>query len=321
MPKSAVIKLPFGGLVPDIPLKKLSLFFDSIYINDFSFRTWKIDIEYFGNLPREEKQNSIQEIEWLFDNGILKPYAIEAGEYRLAEYDDLLAEDIKEVGKRIDDNLIREHDDTNSDNKPKKGTPPKLRFVGVLRANNDLIFNMEDIAIRFDALWLSLNDASTQFVPIINSLNSYKRKVSSDLALNFMLDKIPIPNVNTSWEQLIEFRSDEDIRRKYYALIDWINEMSRTGMPITHLADKYNHLYSEYLKQYSLHKLSSNFTTIELLVVGGVEFISSILQQNYLSAFRNILSVSKQKVILMKSEKELQGRELAYIHSVNEIFG
>jgi hypothetical protein len=103
-------------------------------------------------------------------------------------------------------------------------------------------------------------------------------------------------------------------------LINWVNEMSRSGMPLSHIADKYNQLYSEYIRQFSLHKMNSSFTALELITLGGMEFANHLISQSYVSAFRSLLDVRKQQISLMKSEKEIQGRELAYIYSVNERF-
>jgi hypothetical protein len=225
-----------------------------------------------------------------------------------------------EIGKEIEKNIIYKDSIQELLIEQDKGESSKLKFAGVLGATNDLIFKMEDIKMRVDALQLSLKNNISQFIPILKSFDSYKTGKASDSVLHFILDKIPTPNMNTSWEQLADFRSDENVKRKYYALIDWVNEMSRANMPITHVADKYNQLYSEYIKQYSLHKLNSGFTTMELLVIGGFEFISSLAGQNYIAAFRNMLSISKQQMALMKAEKEIQGRELAYIYSVNDKF-
>jgi len=319
MSKSAVIRISGNNLIDEIPLKKLSLFFENVCIYDFSLEMMKVGIQYSGKLSHQEKLRNVSEIEWLIENGIIKPYSIEPGEFKIGEYDEFLAEDMREVGKRIGKNIIRENNGIEVREQKKKPSS-KLQYVGVLQATNELIFETEDIGLRVEALRLSLTDITTQFVPILNSFSSYKRKDSSDLALHFILNKIPVPDENTSWEELTDFRNDNEVKRKLYALIDWINEMTRSNLPIAHIIDKYNYLYSEYAKQYSLHKLNSGFTTIELLIISGVEFINSLSHQNYISAIKGLINIRKQQVELMKAEKKIQGRELAYIHSVNERF-
>lgn len=321
MPKSAVVNLFFEEIAKEKSFKKLSLFFDKIYIDDRSFQFWKIDSEYIGEHgKRNTFKNIVQELEWLIINEIVEVYSFGEGEFKIGQWDNVLANDISELGKMIEENMIYENEEEKSQILQTKSNSSKLQFAGVLKAKNDLIFRIEDVKMRIDALRLSLLNSTTEFVPILKSLDSYKNGKSNDSVLHFILSKIPTPDMNTSWEQLLDFRADENVKRKYYALVEWVNQMSRSEMPLAHVSDKYNQLYSEYVKQYEFHKLSSGFTTIELLVIGGVEFISSLTSQNYISAFRSMLNISKQRLNLMKAESEIQGRELAYIYSANQVF-
>jgi hypothetical protein len=97
--------------------------------------------------------------------------------------------------------------------------------------------------------------------------------------------------------------------------------MAGSSMPLAHISDKYNQLYSEYIRQYALHKLTSGFTTIELLISGGMDFMASLAQGQFMGAFKNLVNIRKQQVGLMQAEPNIQGRELAYIHTANEKFG
>ena len=297
----------------NIPFKKLSLLFDHIYVNSRELRLSQMDIELSSKISIEEKRFILSEIDWLIEKGMLKTYSIPRQELQMEQFDTLLAEDIQEVNKTIEANITPApgYDKT-------KHTPGELQFVGVLGATNELIFKIEDIRLRIASVLLGSKDPLTEYVPLVNSFNSYGRKSSKDLAAHFVLNKIPIPAEDTSWTQLLEFRSDEEVKRKYYALMNWINEMAGTDMPLSHLADKYNQLYSEYLHQYRLHKLTSELTNVEVLLLGGLDFISSLLHQNIVTAFRGLLHIRKRQVLLLQEEKNLMGRELAYILAAKE---
>lgn len=103
-------------------------------------------------------------------------------------------------------------------------------------------------------------------------------------------------------------------------MINWLNEVAQKNQPLTYLADEYNQLYSDYTRVYALHKLSSTFTMMEVLVATGLEFISDVTQHNFLAAFKGLLTVRKQQVELLRAEKDIQGKELAYIVVTNEKF-
>jgi hypothetical protein len=315
MPKSAIINVSMKGSIEQVPFKKLSLFFDHMYVHRLPYWLARTDIEESKNLNAEEKKAFLSEIDWLVEKEIIKIYSIDREELKGVKFDSLLEEDVKEVDKTIQQHIIPD-----SVKEVKSRRTGELVYMGILQANNGLIFKMEDIRMRIDAAKLGIDDPATQFVPILHSFDSYHQKQSPDLATQFILSKIPSPDSNTPWEQLLDFRSDEDVKRKYYALLNWLNETGKQDMPVSHLADKFNYLYSEYVRQYSLHKLTSEYTMIELLLLGGMELASSILQHNFLSAFKGLLTIRKQQVALLKEEKNIEGRELGYIFSANEKF-
>jgi hypothetical protein len=315
MPKSAIINLSREGILEKTSFKKLSLFFENIYVNRTDLWMSQRDIEGSKKLSKEDKNALLSEIEWLIEKGIIKTYYVAKDEFVAAQFDSLLTADIKETNKSIQERIIPIPLD-----EQEKRKPGEFGLAGVFSVTNELMFKMEDIKIRVDATVLGLKEKETHFIPIVNSFDSYQRLNSNDFAFHFILSKIPTPDINTSWEQLLDFRSDEDVKGKYYALVNWANEITTQDMPLSNLTDKYNYLYNEYLRQYSLHKLNSNLSIIELLLTGGMEFIGSILNQNLFTAFKGLINIRKQQVALLQTEKGIQGRELAYIFSVNETF-
>ena len=83
MPKSAVVNLFFEEIAEEMSFKRLSLFFDKIYINEWSFRMWGIDAGWPDKIGETGKIKSyVQEIEWLIAKDIIKTYSFEDGEYK-----------------------------------------------------------------------------------------------------------------------------------------------------------------------------------------------------------------------------------------------
>lgn len=223
--------------------------------------------------------------------------------------------DIEDTNRKLQENFIPAEP-----NKDKSESENDFKFAGVVRMDNDLIFKTEHIRIRVASMVLNKQNPDTDFIPLVNSFASYRQPKPSTTALHFILEKLPVPATDTPWEEVLDFRSDEDVKRKYYALLNWINQVVQKDMPVSHFIDHYNSLYSEYTRQYSLHKLNSRFTTMELLITAGMEFVAALSQNNYVSAIKDLLSFRKNQVALLKQEKEIEGRELAYIFSANQHF-
>jgi len=314
MPKAAIINLSRKGMLELTPFKKLALFFNCIYTDQTPLYLAKWEIEQSQTLTNDQKRICLNEIEWLIEKEILKTYHLSREELFAVKFDEDLLNDI-----RATDNIVRGQV-IPIETEQKNTEPGKPYLAGILKADNNLIFKMEDIRSRIDAAALAKKDPMTEFLPIVNSFNSYSELKTPQFAAHFILNKLPIPAASTSWEQLIDFRSDEEIKRKYYALINWVNEVSQKDMPIHYLSDQFNYLYSEYSKQYALHKLTTSLTTVELLITVGIGFVSSVLQNNLIDALKNLVTIRKQQVDLLKAEKEITGRELAYVFSVNEKF-
>jgi len=315
MPKSAVINVAREGLLETFSFKKMALLFDDLYINERDFHFSKIDIEFLRKADTEQKKAMLSELDWLLENNIIRLYDIKQSDLSSLENEDALSGDVEAVNNKIKENLhpVEESEQiTSSDG--------SIRFMGSVCMTNDLIFQTEDIRMRIAAAVLGRKNSSVDFVPIVNSLASYQQQKSLCSVAHFVLEQLPVPDENTPWEQVLDFRADAEVKRQYHSLLNWINQVGRKEQPLSYLIDEYNHLYSQYLNQYSLHKMNSRLTTMELLVTAGIDFISSITQQGYVSAFKDLLTIRKKQVALLKEEKDIEGRELAYIFSAVQQF-
>jgi hypothetical protein len=317
MPKSVIINLDRERLLEQTNFKQLALFFDSVYVDDQSFRLSKREIEMSENIGVLEKDGMLSEINWLAENGLLKTYNSAEIDRTKTLFDPILIEDVSQVGGEIIANYIP----VQCNIEENQGVPlGDLQLAGVIAANNQLIFKLEDIRLRMAADYLSRNDNATHFVPLVNSFDTYQKRTSVDSAIHFVLNKIPVPQQGIPWKQIVDFRNDDVVKRKYFALLNWVNEVANKNIPVPQLIDEYNYLYSEYMNQYKLHQLSIKLTTIELLIVGSMEFFSSLVHRDLLTAFKGLIHFRKEMVSLSKSEKEIQGRELAYIFEANKRF-
>jgi hypothetical protein len=315
VPKSAIINIARQGMLENLPLKKLLLFFDRLYVDNISLLFAEQDIKMDKTFSLEEKRIFLTELDWLKEQGLIQTYMISQEDFKKIPSTAELDKDIQALNKDIHTHLIPASSEETKDSQSNS-----FKFAGVLAATNDLVFNMEDMRLRIAAEYLNVTIPSTQFAPIVNSFNSYQTKQTHDQALHFVLEKMPVPDSNVPWEMVLEFRNDSAIQRKYYALLNWINEVSQQNLPLPHLIDQYHELYHEYVHQYSLYNLTKSYTTVELLVFGIMDAANAFLQNNFATAFKILLNIRKENVALLKSEKDIQGRELAYIFAANEKF-
>jgi hypothetical protein len=173
---------------------------------------------------------------------------------------------------------------------------------------------------RASALMLS-EMTGENYTSIYKHKHSNHQLTRKEDVLKFLFSQIPMPDENLPWEAIIDYKSDTEVRRRYYALIDWANEVANSNMSISQIEDKYNHLLNEYTYQLNLHKLKTQRTSFEILVTTAAEIIENVAWLKFGEVAKTLFNISKAKLDLLEAETQLKGRELAYIFDVNQKFG
>jgi hypothetical protein len=138
--------------------------------------------------------------------------------------------------------------------------------------------------------------------------------------IQIVLENLPIPDNSTSWEQISEFKSDEENRGKLSSLRNWMNKAVRENISKGEAEDEFNELLYLYTQSLKAHKLNTKRGVIKSLVVGGAEIIENAARLKFSEIAKGFFSVQQQEVDLMKAELEAPGRELAYIYKAKEKF-
>jgi hypothetical protein len=70
-----------------------------------------------------------------------------------------------------------------------------------------------------------------------------------------------------------------------------------------------------------LHKIKYGFSVQELVIVTTLEAIEDIVKSKWGSAAKRLFDVKRAKIDFLLRERELEGRELAYISNARQTFG
>jgi hypothetical protein len=254
MPKNIVYpQVTFTQFVEEPILKRLSLFFDKIYVgegrlnhlmttNPGSQSEYKISIDY---------EKSVWQ--FLIDKGIVTTYPFLMSKFDNAEHNKESEELIKQLTKIMPQGGAR-GDETYIP------TEEELAEVRTKALHN--IFLSHDISVRLDAIELR-KQYSDEFYPAVRTNATYSPQTEKKSSvIQFLLNDIPQPDTSTPWEQIVDFRSDEDVKNKYLALINWINKVSNSSGSLSDIKDEYEYLYNDYIRHFKLHKLKYNNTIL-----------------------------------------------------------
>lgn len=92
----------------------------------------------------------------------------------------------------------------------------------------ELFFHTDYLETRYTAIQLREArrvDAYPVFYKEFAS-DQKQKAVTTDI-VQIALDALPVPDESTSWEQILEYRSDPDSQSKFLALRHWMNEVAR----------------------------------------------------------------------------------------------
>jgi hypothetical protein len=139
--------------------------------------------------------------------------------------------------------------------------------------------------------------------------------------LQLVLNQFPIPDDSVAWEQILEFREDEEATIARRRLRRWINHMTTTQTSGKELIQELEYLLDEYHSHMRLHHMKTNRSVLESVIVGGAEVLENIAKFRFGKLANSIFALREQKVALLEAERSAPGREVAYIAQTRNAFG
>jgi hypothetical protein len=175
-------------------------------------------------------------------------------------------------------------------------------------------FNMFDIFCRVFCRNLQITNGIDAF-PL-----NYNEELPSELqvankadVIRIVIKALPMPDADTPWEQILEYRSDPNSFEKIFALRHWINQTAKAGLSQREVQDNLEWLVFDYERHLKLHKLKTNLGAFETIVTVGAEFLESLAKVNWAKAARLLFTFKHRKVELLEAEMKSPGSEVAYI--------
>lgn len=156
-------------------------------------------------------------------------------------------------------------------------------------------------------------------IPITSSIK-FSDNVVADKAgvIQIVVNALPIPGDTTSWEQILEFRSDPDSFSKFLALRNWINEVARNQLTPLEVEQKLEYLMDQYRQHMRLHRMRTNAGVLETVVVSSAELLEDLVKIKWGKIAKGLFTFRQRKVALLEGELKSPGSEVAYIIKAQE---
>ena len=291
-------------------LKKISLLYDKIYICEAS-----LSLLFEGSTP-EYLNYQKTTLEYLIDKKIIEVFP-----YNFKKFDN------PENNKTVKDIQVELKNVLSNFSLPNSKKSKKVDFSDdtpneIEKLRQEFFFDnflASDLSARLDAIYLSkkTNDDFYPFLRINPSTPIENKKAN---VINLILGDIPEPEPGTPWEAILDHKSDEEIRNKYLALVNWINKVSKSEFDVNEIKDEYDYLLSEYKRQYKIHKLKSRNSIMEVIINMGTGLLTSLGSGDFVGAFKSIIKAEPARIKLMEEESKLLGREVGYVYHTQNKF-
>jgi len=135
-----------------------------------------------------------------------------------------------------------------------------------------------------------------------------------------IINNLPLPDETTPWEDIIEYKDDEDVKQSLSTLRRWMRKIARENLPAHEIEEEIEWLINEFHTHMKLHKMKSNTEPIESIVKVSLEFFENLAKFNFSKLADPLFAIRKRRFALMEAEMNAPGREIAYIIKTNEKF-
>jgi hypothetical protein len=158
-------------------------------------------------------------------------------------------------------------------------------------------------------------------IPIISNSN-FSNDVVAEKAdvIQIVVNTLPVPDDNTSWEQILEFRSDPDSYSKFLALRNWINEVARNKLTPLEVEQKLEYLMDQHRRHMKLHRMKTNTGMLETIVVSTAELVEDLVKIKWGKIAKGLFSFRQRKIALLEGELKSPGSEVAYVIKAQEAY-
>lgn len=134
------------------------------------------------------------------------------------------------------------------------------------------------------------------------------------------IDKLPIPDETTPWEQILDFRNDPDNQSALLNLRRWVRNISSENLTASEIEEELEWLLNEFENNMKLHKIKANTNTIEVWIKTPLEVLENLLTLKFSKLVDPLFAVKKRSISLMEAELQAPGREVAYILKTKKQF-
>ena len=158
------------------------------------------------------------------------------------------------------------------------------------------------------------------FQPIVDAFDSNRLSTKSTL-INLTVEEFPIPSDAVSWEMIVDFRNNDDSKKKKEILIDWINDMAINPIDPKEFQLRLKILIREYQEEFDKYKIQYKKGIFRTVVKSTLTIAEKLVTLNWSELLNPIFEIQDNAENLMKIERKLKNRQIGYLMKSKRKFG
>ena len=133
--------------------------------------------------------------------------------------------------------------------------------------------------------------------------------------LEVILKSMPIPDDQTAWEDIIEFRNDPEAMKRLRALRVWTRKFAHatTATSLAEMKEEIEVLLDEYEEHMKLHRMKVNKGAAETLLTVAGKLTEDLVKLKWSELAKLPFILRERKISLLEAEAKAPNRELAYV--------
>jgi hypothetical protein len=151
-----------------------------------------------------------------------------------------------------------------------------------------------------------------------NRNNIFAKEGGKTVVLNIVMSAIPQPSEQTSIQQILDFRADDDVRRAFARLRVWMSEVSRGELTHAEIAEKLESAILEYEHYMQVHRMKTTRGRLQAIVITTAQVAENLATFKWSSALKMLFDIHAQNLELILCEQSAPGREIAYLSMVRQ---
>jgi hypothetical protein len=143
--------------------------------------------------------------------------------------------------------------------------------------------------------------------------------------VSIVLDGLPVPDPDTPWEAVVDFRSDESAIQCLRRMRHWLRtfaaqDRSKDGS-VAEIRGEIEHMVQECQTYLDLHKIKPARSRLDVLLAPAPEAADTMSQLRLEATMNALFDVRKHSMSLYEIERSMPGREVAYLTDVRRRAG